>query len=168
MSKEEIKAKEALLIDLTRNFCIQNLNEEYAELCVGLIKKMGRKREVPFKRGKPEIWAAAVIHTIGSLNFLFDSSFEPYITSKNIHDHFGTKSSTVSNKAAEIKKMFKLWYYNSEFSTGYMHQKNPFSDLIMVDDLMLPLDSLPEYMQQMVKEARAQGKDIAFTSENQA
>lgn len=64
--------------------------------------------------------------------------------------------------------MFKLWYYNSEFSTGYMHQKNPFSDLIMVDDLMLPLDSLPEYMQQMVKEARAQGKDIAFTSDNPA
>lgn len=80
--QEEIKVKEALLIDLTRNFCIQNLNEEYAELCVGLIKKMGRKREVPFKRGKPEIWAAAVIHTIGSLNFLFDSSFEPILPVK--------------------------------------------------------------------------------------
>lgn len=168
MGKEEIKAKEALLIDLTRNFCVRNLNEEYAELCVGLIKKMGRKREVPFKRGKPEIWAAAVIQTIGSLNFLFDSSFEPYITSKTVHDHFGTKSSTVTNKAAEIKKMFKLWFYNSEFSTRHMQQNDPFSDLIMVDNLMLPLESLPEYMQQIVKEARAQGKDSTFTSENPA
>lgn len=127
---------------------------------------MGRKRDVPFKKGKPEIWAAAVVYTIGSPNFLFDSSFEPFITSKSIHDHFGTKSSTVTNKAAEIKKMFDLWYYNPEFSTGHMQQNNPLSDLIMVDDLMLPLNSLPEYMQQMVKEARAQGKDIAFTSED--
>lgn len=166
MSKEETKAKETLLIDLTRTFCIQEINEEYAALCEKLIKKMGRKREVPFKRGKPEIWAAAVISTIGSINFLFDKSFEPYIASRSIHNHFGTKSSTATNKAAEIKKMFNLWYYNSEFSTGHMQENDPFSDLVMVDDLMLPLNSLPEYMQTIVKEARAQGKEIAFTSED--
>ncbi|MCL6219064.1 hypothetical protein L1967_12225 [Zunongwangia sp. M21534] len=62
--------------------------------------------------------------------------------------------------------MFNLWYYNSEFSTGHMQENDPFSDLVMVDDLMLPLNSLPEYMQTIVKEARAQGKEIAFTSED--
>jgi len=164
MNKEEIKAKEALLIDLTRTFCLQEINEEYAELCKSLIKKMGRKREVPFKRGKPEIWAAAVIYTIGSINFLFDESFKPYIPQKSIHDHFGTKPTTVSNKAGVIKKMFDLWYYNSEFSTGHMQQNNPLNNLVMVDDLMLPVNSLPSHMQDIVKAARAQGKDIAFTS----
>ena len=48
---------------------------------------MGRKREVPFKRGKLEIWAAAVVQAIGSINFLFDKSFEPYITSKQINEY---------------------------------------------------------------------------------
>ena len=47
-----------------------------------------------------------------------------------------------------------------------MQENDPFSDLVMVDDLMLPLNSLPEYMQTIVKEARAQGKEIAFTSED--
>ncbi|NJY63595.1 hypothetical protein HC174_12655 [Salinimicrobium sp. CDJ15-81-2] len=164
MNKEEIKAKEALLIALTNDFCIQQINEEYAELCQRLIKKMGRKREVPFKRGKAEIWAATVIYTIGSINFLFDKSFEPYIESKRIHDHFGTKSSTITNKAADIKKMFDLWYYNPEFSTGAMLDNNPMNNLVMVDDLIVPVNSLPEDMQELVKQARAQGKDISFTT----
>lgn len=42
--------------------------------------KLGRKREVPFQRGKIEIWAAAVVYAIGSPNFLFDKSFEPYMS----------------------------------------------------------------------------------------
>lgn len=55
MTKEQIKEKEKQLLELTGNFCAQKLNQEYFELCEKLIKKMGRKREVPFKRGKLEI-----------------------------------------------------------------------------------------------------------------
>ena len=42
------------------------LDEEYTYLSVELIKKMGRKREVPFKRGKLENWANGVVYTIVS------------------------------------------------------------------------------------------------------
>lgn len=165
MTKGQIKEKEQQLLEITGTFCAQKLNQEYFELCEKLIKKMGRKREVPFKRGKLEIWAAAVIYTIGSINFLGDKSFEPYLHTREIHNYFGTKPSTVSAKARMIKDMFDLWYYNPEFSTGHMHQSNPFNNLVMVDDLILPIESLPEHMQQMVHQARAEGKDIAFTTE---
>lgn len=60
-----------------------------------MIQKLSRKRVCPFERSKLEIWAAAVIYTIGNINFLFDKSFEPYIKSEEIHNFFGTKSSTV-------------------------------------------------------------------------
>ena len=165
MNKNEIKQREKALLELTGAFCAQKLDGQYFELCEKLIKKMGRKREVPFKRGKLQIWAAAVVNAIGSINFLFDKSFEPYISSKEINDHFGTKPTTVANKAKTIKDMFDLWYYNPEFSTDHMQQNNPFNDLVMVDDMILPIDSLPEDMQQIARQAKAEGKDIAFTTQ---
>ena len=167
MSKDEIKQKEKALLELTGAFCAQKLNDEYFGLCEKLIKKMGRKREVPFKRGKLEIWAAAVVNAIGSINFLFDRSFEPYIASKEINDHFGTKPTTVSNKARIIKDMFDLWYYSPEFSTDAMEKNNPFNNMVMVDGMILPIDTLPEDMQLMVRQARAEGKDIEFTTQYQ-
>ena len=126
---------------------------------------MGRKRDVPFKRGKLEIWAAAVVNAIGSINFLFDRSFEPYIGSKEINDHFGTKSTTVTNKARAIKDMFDLWYYSPVFSTDTMQQNNLFNNLVMVDDIIVPIDNLPEDMQRIARQAKAEGKDIAFTTQ---
>ncbi|NOR78038.1 MAG: hypothetical protein GQ523_06390 [Methanophagales archaeon] len=46
------------------------------QLCEKLIRKMSRKRNVPFLSGRMEIWAVAIIHALGSINFLFDTSKE--------------------------------------------------------------------------------------------
>ncbi|MCK4345661.1 MAG: hypothetical protein KAX05_10285 [Bacteroidales bacterium] len=62
MTKEEIKDREKKLLELTGTFCSQKLDDDYFQLCKKLVKKLGRKRDVPFKRGKIEIWAAAVIN----------------------------------------------------------------------------------------------------------
>ncbi len=164
MTKEDIKTKESKLIEMTADFCAQKLNSEYRQLCEKLIKKMGRKRDVPFQRGKLEIWAAAVVYTIGTINFLFDESFEPCITSDQINEFFGTKKSTVSNKAAQIRDLFDIGHFNPEFSTKRMSENNPFNNLVMVDGFIVPLDSISVEMQQKVREARAQGGDIEFTS----
>jgi len=71
MTKQEIKQREEKLLEMTGAFCAQKLDKDYYQLCEKLIKKLGRKREVPFQRGKLEIWAAAVVYAIGSINFLF-------------------------------------------------------------------------------------------------
>ncbi|GJM63386.1 DUF6398 domain-containing protein [Persicobacter diffluens] len=162
MNKEEIKQKEAQLIEMTRTFCTEKLNEDYAQLCEKLIKKMGRKREVPFKRGKLEIWGAAVVNAIGFVNFLFDKSSEPYVTADQIHEFFGTKSSTVSTKSKQIKEMFKMRQFDPEFSTAQMEAQNPFNDFVMIDGYMMPMDTLPENLQAEVKEARSRGEDMEF------
>ncbi len=165
MTKEEIKKCEKKLLELTGAFCAKKLDDDYFQLCEKLIKKLGRKRDVPFQRGKIEIWAAAIIYAIGSINFLFDKSFEPYMTPEQISEYFGTKNSTVSNKAKQIKDMFDLWHFSPEFSTQKMTDDNPFKKMIMVDGFIVPLDSIPEDLQEMVKEARAEGRDIEFTTE---
>ncbi len=35
----------------------------------------------------------------------------------------------------------------------------------MVDDLIIPIEYLPKHMQQMVYQARDEGKDITFTTQ---
>jgi hypothetical protein len=167
MTKEEIKNKEKKLLELTGSFCDQNLDDDYYQLCQKLVLKLGRKRDVPFKRGKIEIWAAAIIHAIGSINFLFDKSFEPYVTAEQISEYFGTKKSTVSNKARQIKDMFKMGYYDSDFSTQNMTENNPFNDMVMVNGLIVPLSSIPEALQEMVRKERAEGRDIEFTTQEE-
>ncbi len=162
MTKQEIKQKEKQLLEMTGIFCAQKLDDDYFQLCEKLIKKLGRKRDVPFKRGKLEIWAAAVVYAIGSINFLFDKSFEPYITAEQISDYFGTKNSTVSSKARQIKDMFDMWQFSPEFSTQKMKAENPFNNLVMVDGFIVPLDTLSSDLQEMVKEARSRGEDIEF------
>lgn len=162
MTKQEIKQREEKLLEITGAFCVQKLDDDYFQLCEKLIKKLGRKRDVPFQRGKLEIWAAAVIHAIGSINFLFDKSFEPYMTADQISEYFGTKNSTVSNKAREIKDMFDIWYFSPEFSTQRMIELNPFNQMVMVDGFIVPIDTLPDDLQKMVKDARTRGEDIEF------
>ncbi|MDR1591475.1 MAG: DUF6398 domain-containing protein, partial [Prevotellaceae bacterium] len=107
-------------------------DDEYAALAQKMVQKLGRKRNVPFETGKTEIWAAAVIHALGKINFLFDKSFQPYASVAQIYEYFDTKQSTVANKSKEIREMLNLSYWDSEFSTESMADKNPFASLTIL------------------------------------
>ncbi len=48
MTKQETKEKEEKLLEMTSAFCTRKLDDDYALLCEKLIKKLGRKRDVPF------------------------------------------------------------------------------------------------------------------------
>ncbi|RZN37557.1 MAG: hypothetical protein EFT35_06005 [Methanophagales archaeon ANME-1-THS] len=71
-----IEEKMQKLIEMTAGFCDEYLDEEYKHLCEKLIRKVPHKRNVPFLSGRIEIWAAAIVYALGSINFLFDQSFE--------------------------------------------------------------------------------------------
>ncbi len=167
MTKDEIKNREKQLLELTRALCTQKLNDEYYQLCEKLILNLGRKKEAPFKRGKIEIWAAAVVYAIGSVNFLFDKSFEPFMTTGQINEHFGTKNTTVSNKARLIRDMFDMSHFNPEYLTREVYESNPLNSMVMVDGFIVPLDSLSEDLQEIVKNERAEGRDIEFTTHSE-
>lgn len=119
---------------------------------------------MPFVTGQPEVWAAAIIHALGTINFLLDKSFEPYVSIDEINDFFGTTKSTTGNKSKQIRDLLKLNHWNNEFSTKNMNESNPFADLVMVDRFIVSVDTLPEQYQQAVKQARAEGKDISFST----
>jgi len=164
MDKQQIQDRQQKILDLVREFCGKKLNEEYFELSERLVQKLGRKRNVPFTTGQTQIWAAAVIHALGTINFLFDKSSEPYVSIDEINDFFGTTKSTTTNKSKQIRDLLKLDRWDNEFSTRRMSESNPIANFVMVDGIIVPLDTLPEQYQIAVKQARAEGKDISFTT----
>ncbi len=164
MDKEKLQNRVNTINKLTSQFCAKHIDDEYAEISKAVIGKLQRKRPSPMLRGKEEIWAAAIIHAIGSINFLYDKSFEPYVTLDEINDFFGTKKSSVGSKASEIKKMLNMGYFSSEFSTNKLKKSNPLLNTVMVDGFIVPLDSIPEKHQQEVRAARERGQDISFTT----
>ena len=124
------------LIKMVSDFSEDFLDVEFKKLNVKLVEKLSRKREVPFKRGKLEIWASGIVYAIGQLNFLFDDSFEPYCTPDEICNYFKTKKSTTSNKARDIRKMLNLKIGDGEFSTERILKSNVRSgDLTQVKSL---------------------------------
>lgn len=165
MDKQQISQRQQLIIDLIGEFCAKKLNEEYFELSKRLMQKLGRKRNVPFETGKPEVWAAAVIHALGTINFLFDKSFEPYVTIDEINNFFGTSKSTTGAKSKQIRDLLKLDIWDKEFSTRRIQEGNPFAEMVMVNGLIVPLNTIPEEYQKMVRQTRAEGKDLSFTTE---
>ena len=128
--KDKVKETEIKLIEMTSRYCDEHLDNDYKELCIKMINKMGKKRNVPFTSGKIEIWASAIIYAIGSIIFLFDKSFEPFVKGEDICAHFGTKTSTTSQKAKIIRDMFNLNYFYSEYSTKHMINNNPLPNLL--------------------------------------
>jgi hypothetical protein len=92
---------------------------------------------VPFLSGRLEIWAAAVVYALGQINFLFDKSFEPYVSATDLCNYFGTSQSTTSQKAKIIRDMFKMRYFDDEFSTERMQKENPLNEFVMIDGLIV-------------------------------
>lgn len=140
MEKHQIEERKQIIINLVRDFCEEKLNGEYFELSERLIQKLGRKRNVPFTIGQTEVWAAAIIHAIGSINFLFDKSFDPYVSLDEINDFFGTTKSTTGNKSKQIRDLLKLKIWDNEFSTKKVSNSNPFANLAMINGFIVPIN----------------------------
>jgi len=137
MSK--IKEREIKLIELTKEYCSQNLDDDYSQLSEKLIKKLGRKRSVPFESGKIEIWAAGVIHALGTINFLFDKSGEPHVTASDINNYFGTNQSTVTGKSKQIRDLLKLAYFDKDFSTRGIIKQNSLKNMVVMNGFIVSI-----------------------------
>ena len=69
------------IIQLTDAFSQARLNDEYTQLCRELTATLCRKRPSPLIRGKANTWACGIIHALGMVNFLYDSSQTPHVPS---------------------------------------------------------------------------------------
>ncbi|MDQ0194579.1 DUF6398 domain-containing protein [Paenibacillus wynnii] len=140
MKDPKMLEKKDKLLELLQGFCREHLDEEYEQVAVKMVEKLGRKRTVPFMSGKLEVWAAGIIHALGTINFLFDKSSQPYASVSDICGYYGIAQSTTSQKSKVIRDMLKLSHFDSEFLTKSMQEKNPFINLFSVNGFIVPRD----------------------------
>lgn len=149
---DKVLAKEKMkeIILLTSKFCKEYLDDEYKQICEKLIHKMSRKHNVPFLRGRLDIWAASIIHALGQINFLFDQNTKPYVSAELIAEYFNTSTSTTGQKAKKIRDMFRLRYFDTEFSTSSIKEQNPFSEMVSINGFLIPKNFLFRYNQEIM------------------
>jgi len=127
---------------LVEAFGRSSLGPEYTGLALKLCDKIGRMRKLSIQRGRIEIWAAAIVHVIARLNFLFDPESEVYFTAEDLNTFFKTKKTTVSNKAAMILKAANISPGDPDFSSPQI--ANMFRLYETEDGFLVPASILDE------------------------
>ena len=108
-------------------FCVDNLNEEYAAMSLLLLEKLCRKRPSPLLQGNPNTWACGIVYTIGTVNFLYDRSQPLYMRAVDLANGFGLSQTTASKKSSDIKKLLKVTVYDPEWTLPSKLKDNPYA-----------------------------------------
>jgi len=136
------------IVTLTDAFCTEHLNAEYAQVCRQMAATLARKRPSPLLGGKTNSWAAAIMHTVGSVNFLFDKSQTPHIRADDLAAAFGLSKSTVGNKSKQIKDILKIGVFDPAWTLPSKIDSNPMAWMISVNGLIIDARSAPDYIQE--------------------
>lgn len=140
-AKAKLQARVEEITKLSLEFARAHLNEDYERLAEALVLKLSRKRPSPLATGSTAIWAGSVLYALGQVNFLFDKSNPPFVPPATIAEHFGTTVATLGGKAKAIRTMFKMGYWDAEFSTRATAATNPFANMVMVNGFILPIST---------------------------
>ncbi|MHB1534668.1 MAG: DUF6398 domain-containing protein [Acidimicrobiales bacterium] len=138
----------------TDEFCAEELDEEYGELCRRLVARLARKRPSPLARGDLRVWAAAVIYTVGQLNFLFDRSQVPHMTGDQLSALTGVAKSTMANKAKLIRDQLKLAHFDIDFCRRELLERHPTAWLIQFDGFIVDARAMPPHIQAEARRRR--------------
>jgi hypothetical protein len=132
--------------------CEQYLNGEYAQLSRQLAAALSRKRPSPIVRGKAEIWACGIVYALGTVNFLFDKSQEPYMRADELCAAFGVSQSSGSNKAKLIRDMFGMFRLDPYWCLPSKVDDNPMIWLLEVNGLLVDVRHMPREVQEIAYE----------------
>lgn len=101
-------ARAAEVLVVIDGFCGEHLDEGYALRARELVGRLGRKRPSPLARGDVRIWAAAVLHRLGSLNYLFSPSERPHLTVEELSGLLGVSERTMTAKSRKVRNLLDL------------------------------------------------------------
>jgi hypothetical protein len=112
------------ILSLTASFCKKHLNEEYWNLCIDLASAL-YDMDMPLEKGKPQGWASGIVHALGLVNFLGDSSFAPYMKSSQIAEEFGVSQQTMQTKSKIIRDELDMMPMDPEWCLESLLADNP-------------------------------------------
>lgn len=133
---------------LTDTFCNTHLTEEYADLCRQMTAKLCRKRPSPLTKGRPTTWAAAIIYTIGRVNFLFDKTQTPHLTARELCELLGISQNTASSKSTQIMDLLDIMQLQPEWTLPSLMDDNPLAWMIEINGIIVDVRDTPREIQE--------------------
>ena len=148
----KMRAKFEDIVALTDEFCQERLNEEYRQVVREATAALCRKRPSPLVRGRIDIWACGIVLAVGSVNFLYDRSQDPHLSSAEICDGFGVKNSTASNKSRVIRDELGMRPLDLDWCLPSLLDRHPLAWLIEVNGLLVDARYVPKEVQEIAFE----------------
>lgn len=145
---KSMEMKYAEIAALTDNYCVKNLNEEYAQLVRLAIATLCRKKLSPIQLGSTSIWACGVIWAVGFVNFLFDKSSSPYVSAEDLANAFGTAKSTAGNKSKQIRELLKMKQFDHRWCLPSRIENSSMAWTIMCNGFMVDARTLHRDIQE--------------------
>jgi hypothetical protein len=139
-------AFEAVVV-LTDAICKRHLNEEWCMLSRKLAAALARKRPSPLGGGRPQVWAAGILHALGMVNFLFDRSQKPSIDAKELCTAFDVSQSAMAGKSGLIRKMFQMYQMDPSWTLPSKLAMNPLVWMITVNGFAIDARYAPPEIQ---------------------
>lgn len=134
---------------LTDAFCLESLNQEYADMCRQMTAKLCRKRPSPLSKGRPANWAAGIVHAISTVNFAFDKNTSPSISASDISDYFEVGKSSSASKSKEIRDLFQIGLLEPEWTLPSRMDDNPMAWYISVNGFIIDARMASRSIQEM-------------------
>ena len=152
-SEKKVEQEKARQIgELIRKFAGGRLDDQHLRLALNLCDTVAQSPYLALSRGRPEIWAAAIVYAIAQLNFLFDPDHDSYFPADEICSAFGTKKSTVYNKALMIRRSLGLEMGDERFCSPELVEM--FTSYYTDDGFMVPRPIANQYASDFVEEKR--------------
>jgi hypothetical protein len=145
---KDMQARFDEITQLTDTFSQAYLNDEYTQLCRQMTATLCRKRPSPLVRGKANTWACGIIHAVGMVNFLFDSSQTPHIPASQIWEYFDLSSSTMQAKSKQIRDLLGTYPMDPNWSIPSMVDQNPLVWMLEVNGLIIDVRHAPRVIQE--------------------
>jgi len=146
---KEMQARFDEITQITDAFSQEYLNEEYSQICRELTAALCRKRPSPLVAGKINTWVCGIIHAVGTVNFLFDSTEKPYVASSQICAHFGLSASTMQAKSKQIRDLFGMYQMDPDWTLPSMIDQNPLVWTLQVNGIIMDARYAPREIQEV-------------------
>jgi hypothetical protein len=140
------------ITELTDAFCKQKLNADYLQLARYATAALCRKKPSPLITGNVNTWACAIIHALGTINFLFDKSNEPFINVSELIAAFNLSKSTIGNKGKQIRDILKMHRFDHYWCLPSKLHDAPFAWTITLNGFIVDARTLPRQLQEKAYE----------------
>ena len=144
---EKAQAQHKAVKSLIHKVCNAHLNMEYYDMSLKLLDQFLFLYADRLERGQAKSWAAAIVYTIGRVNFLFDPNQTPHLSAGELCQKFSISQGTASKKSTELFDLFDLMQFDPEWTLPSLIDNNPFIWMVMIDGFLVDIRTQPRELQ---------------------